>query len=216
MAIKRLTRAGGTVRFPLLCDPDLQAAIFNAPIEAANKAVEAQFPGGPSPVTVSKADALAGTAGAVGEAWLAAFKKAEADMAHRVEMFADSLNPAHLGLPDELVNQATHVTIKALDGRERHDILVHVSTVNPELLSTAKSNGLKLASTVNLEVAQRSLIAIDGFDERPVKDADGIARYPLAALLDIREYGSFINEVAARMETVSTLGERLASPCEPS
>lgn len=194
MALKRVTRGGTPVRIPLICDPDMQAAIFCAPIDAANRE---------HGELTQENEA----------AWKAAVVKAEAEMADRLKLFAESLDSTHLGLPDTVLKNATHVTIRGLDGRERHNIATGVALMHPEFVDDAnKAERIKASHAINLEITRRCLLAIDGFDERQVVCGDGVARFPEEVLFDIREYGAFVREIATRMETVSTLGERQASP----
>ena len=194
MALKRVTKSGTPVRIPLVCDPDLQAAIYCVPIDAANR----------EHGELTKENEAA---------WKATVVKAEAEMAERLTLFAESLDSSHLGLPETVLKNATHITIRGLDGRERHEIATSVALKYPEFVDdTNKSERIKASHAINLEVTRRCRLAIDGFDERQVVCGDGIARFPEEVLFDIREYGAFVREVAARMETVSTLGERRASP----
>lgn len=131
----------------------------------------------------------------------------EADRDKRIDLFNEALDSGLLGID---MTDVTHVTVRVLDGAAPADATLSVmrrGKVSPD-------DQIGFGTAVQMEMARRCIVHIDGDPAAPVVEEDGVERYPLASMLSMPTVA--LAAAALRYQTtLGTLGEWPASLCAP-
>jgi hypothetical protein len=206
MAIKRLSRVGQALRIPLVCDPLVQAQLADRVREAGEaahaKVLALHLPGPPYP------DEVLRVAAAQREAARQAQREANA---LAVDRFSECLDPAVLGVD---LAGVTHVTIRVLDGFERHAALCDAVVAFPNADPTDRRAQMEAGWAHSVEIARRGLLAVSDDPATQVMESDGTRRYPLAPLKDMPDVEAVIREIVSAIDTAGSLGKAPPSLCD--